>query len=407
MEDPKSSDWHDALRASALPDRSKRESATLIGWFLGFCRRERMADDREGANRFYRELAKERKPSEAQKILWKDALRWYVGWQHGTGEAEAGPEDWREEFGRLIRVRHLARRTEESYRMWIERFARFLGRTNLSSATDAEVMDFLSDLAVRQKVAAATQNQAFNALLFLFREVFGRVDLDWSGTRRARERERLPVVLSREEVKQVFAQMSGTQRLMGRLAYGGGLRLLELIRLRVNQVDFERGVILVRGGKGDKDRQTVLAGALVKELKEHLVRVRSQWERDVARGFGTVYLPPALARKFRTAHKEWNWQWVFPSRQLSVDKDNGITRRHHVQETSVQKALKVAGQRAGVTKRVAPHVLRHSFATHLLEGGTDVRTVQDLLGHTNITTTQKYLHVMQKPGLGIRSPLDD
>jgi integron integrase len=193
---------------------------------------------------------------------------------------------------------------------------------------------------------------------------------------------------------------------MARLMYGSGLRLLELLRLRVNQLDFERGVIIVFGGKGDKDRQTVFPESLKESLKKHLERVRCLHQQDLAEGFGTVWLPESLARKYPNAHKEWIWQWVFPSRQLSIDPRSGIKRRHHVQENAFQKAIAQGARRAGIDKRITPHVLRHSFATHLLESGTDIRTVQDLLGHKDVTTTQIYTHVMMKPGLGVRSPLD-
>ncbi len=242
--------------------------------------------------------------------------------------------------------------------------------------------------------------------MFLYREVIGG-ELGWlDGFEPAKRGARLPEVLSRAEVQAVLNQLAGTQGLIGRLLYGTGLRLLEGLRLRVKDVDFARRQIVVRAGKGDKDRVTMLPESLREELKAHLHRVRELHEQDVGAGFGAVWLPKALAVKYPQAAREWIWQWVFPSAEMSVDPISRARRRHHVSDAGVQRALKLAAQKAGVTRRVSPHVLRHSFATHLLEGGTDIRTLQELLGHKDVSTTQIYTHVMQKPGLGVRSPLD-
>jgi len=311
----------------------------------------------------------------------------------------------------VLRVKHLSLRTEESYVQWVRRFLKFhrnqagvwrhpreLGAT--------EVVAFLNHLANVELVAAATQNQALNAISFLYVQVLGVELGDLGEFLKASERRRMPVVLSKEEVGRLMASLEGTWRLMAQLLYGTGLRLMELLRLRAMNVDFARNQIVVRGGKGDKDRVTVLPAKLKAELERHLARVRLLWEKDVREGFGEVYLPEALARKYPNAAREWGWQWVFPSRSRSRDPRSGKIRRHHVQETGLQRAMKAGLRLSGIIKPASCHTLRHSFATHLLESGYDIRTVQDLLGHKDVTTTQIYTHVMQKPGIGVKSPLD-
>jgi integron integrase len=269
-----------------------------------------------------------------------------------------------------------------------------------------EVRAFLTHLAAERNVAAATQNQALNALVFLYREVIGG-ELEWlDGFEPAKRGQRLPEVLSRQEVQSVLCQLKGTHALIARLLYGTGLRLMEGLRLRTKDIDFARGQIVVRAGKGDKDRATMLPEALRETLKAHLHRVRELHEKDVAAGGGEVWLPKALAVKYPRAPREWAWQWVFPSAELSTDPRSGRRRRHHVSDAGVQRAIKLAARVAGLERRVTPHVLRHSFATHLLEAGTDIRTLQELLGHKDVSTTQIYTHVMQKPGIGVKSPLD-
>jgi integron integrase len=267
------------------------------------------------------------------------------------------------------------------------------------------VAAFLSALAVQGRASPSAQKQALNALVFLMQEALHR-DLGEMQFNRARPKQRVPTVLSVAEAKSLFAQMDGTRRLMAELAYGSGLRLMELLRLRVHHLDLERGRLQVMAGKGDKDRVTVLPERLIPELKAWLGRLHGLWQADRQSGLPGVWLPEGLDRKYPKAGISWEWQWLFPTAKAVLDPVSGVTRRHHLSDAWFQKALKEALAKAGLNKRVTPHTLRHSFATHLLEGGADIRTVQELLGHASIETTQIYLHVMKKPGLGVRSPLD-
>jgi integron integrase len=324
----------------------------------------------------------------------------------GAGRPLRSGEDWRVRMREVLRVRHYALRTEASYLEWIDRFVDWRAGNNPVEAESSEVQRFLEYLAVERRVAASTQNQAFSALLFFFEHVLKRPLDDLRGTLRARRGTRLPVVLSREEIARLLAALSGTFGLMASLMYGTGLRLMECCRLRVKDVDLSRGQIVVREGKGDKDRVVMVPRRVEVPLREHLVRMRLIFEADRRAGLNGVWLPNALAVKYPRAGREWPWQWVFPSRSLSVDPQGGDRRRHHVHENAVQKAIKTATRLAGIEKPVHCHCLRHSFATHLLEAGTDIRTVQELLGHARLDTTMIYTHVMTKPGIGVRSPLD-
>lgn len=311
-----------------------------------------------------------------------------------------------EQVSEVMRFKHYALRTERSYQEWIRRYILFHGKRHPREMGAGEVERFLSDLAVNRKVASSTQNQAFNALLFLYREVLHTEVGPLEGVERARRPEKLPVVLSRAETQRVLSGMSGTFQLMGKLLYGTGMRLMECVRLRVKDVDFERNQIVVREGKGFKDRVTMLPESLKAGLAEHLKRVKLLHEQDLAEGHGRVYLPYALKEKYPQADREWGWQYVFPAARPSRDPRGGEVRRHHVNEQGLQRAVKDAVKLAAVAKPASCHTLRHSFATHLLESGYDIRTVQELLGHRDVTTTQIYTHVMKKPGLGVRSPLD-
>lgn len=269
-----------------------------------------------------------------------------------------------------------------------------------------EVEAFLSHLATAGRVSPSTQNQALSALLFLYREVL-EVELPWlDGIVRAKRPKHVPVVLTESEVRALLAQLDGTRWLVACLLYSSGLRVLEGLRLRVKDVDFERREVTVRDGKGAKDRRTMLPERLIEPLRAHLERVRGLHERDLAEGFGEVYLPFALARKYPKAGRSWPWQYVFPSRNRSADPLDGVIRRHHLDEKVVQRALSAAGRAAGIAKPVSPHVLRHSFATHLLAAGYDIRTVQELLGHKDVSTTMIYTHVLNRGGRGVQSPFD-
>ncbi len=305
-----------------------------------------------------------------------------------------------------IRLKHYSLRTEQAYLDWIKRFILHHGKRHPGDMGAVEVEAFLTHLAVAGKVAASTQNQAKSALLFLYREVL-ETELPWlDGIERAKAPKRLPVVLTRAEVQAVLSLLSGTHGLIGGLLYGTGLRIMECLRLRVKDVDFARGELLVRDGKGFKDRVTMLPAATATPLREHLERVRALHARDVAAGVGPVFLPYALERKYPRAGREWGWQYVFPAAGLAVDPRGGATRRHHVQDQAFQRAMKQAVRDAGLAKPATPHTLRHSFATHLLESGYDIRTVQELLGHSDVSTTMIYTHVLNRGGRGVVSPLD-
>ena len=306
---------------------------------------------------------------------------------------------------RAIRSRHLSPDTERAYVAWTRRFLEFAGP---SPKTDREedIGRFLSRLAVEEKVAASTQNQALCALLFFFKQVLGKDVGMIDGVVRANRPQRLPVVLSKEEVRAILAAMDGTPKLMAMLLYGAGLRLMECCRLRVKDVDWFQNQLVVRSGKGDKDRYTPLPGAAKEPLRLHLEAVKRQHQEDLAKGWGVVALPGALARKYPNSDREWGWQWVFPATAHYVDALTGQRRRHHLHESVLQRAFREARLKAGVAKPAGCHSLRHSFATHLLEDGYDIRTIQELLGHKDVRTTMIYAHVLNRGGQGVRSPMD-
>jgi integron integrase len=305
-----------------------------------------------------------------------------------------------------MRTRHYSYRTEQTYLHWIKQFILFHDKRHPSLLGSEHIGTFLTHLAVKRRVSASTQNQALAALLFLYKQVL-HIDLPrLENIARAKKPFRLPAVFTRDEVKAVLARLTATKWLMASLLYGSGLRLNECLRLRVKDVDFAHRQITVRDGKGGRDRVTVLPDALVQALQGHLVRVRSIHTQDLEEGYGAVHLPNALARKYPNAARAWAWQFVFPAPKCSRDPISGLTLRHHVGAWVLQSAVKEAVQKAGIQKAASCHTFRHSFATHLLESGSDIRTVQELLGHKDVSTTMIYTHVLNRGGKGVRSPLD-
>jgi integron integrase len=313
---------------------------------------------------------------------------------------------WAIGLRQVVRLRHYSRRTEEAYRQWVERFLAYNRAEDPSLLAEEEIRSFLTYLADRKQVTASTQKQALNALVFLFEQVLKSPLGDFSDFVRAKKPKKLPVVLSREEVRKLLSETDRSVSLVAGLLYGSGLRLLECLRLRVKDVDFALGQVVVRNGKGQKDRIALLPERYRSSLQAHLERVHELHGRDLGKGLGEVWLPPALARKYPKAAREWLWQYVFPAGKVSVDPESNKVRRHHIHPTVIQKEIREAARRAGLTKPVSPHTLRHSFATHLLESGSDIRTVQELLGHSDVSTTMIYTHVLNKPGLAVKSPVD-
>lgn len=430
--------WKEALAASGLPGDVRVSHQRAVIAFLRHCRNVHAPATIMLAKQYVET------PSRQGSTGVREALRWFFrsarqatpppgpADQRGEGAAspveppagsrasganfarpttpalaaqDLGGADWERDLIRAARRKGFLWRTEKTYRDWAARFAEFVRPLSPYAATGDDVAAFLSKLAVEQRASTSTQKQALNALVFLMQEALRR-DLGEMNFRRARERRRVPTVLSRPECQRLFGQLPGTSRLMAELMYGSGLRLMELLRLRIHHLDLERGQVKVYAGKGDKDRLTVLPEALREKLAAQLERLRPVFEADRKAGLPGVWLPEGLARKYPKAGERWEWQWLFPSREIATDPESGLNRRHHVLDGTFQNAIRKAATDAGIAKRVTPHVLRHSFATHLLESGADIRTVQELLGHESVETTQIYTHVMQKPGLGTRSPLD-
>ena len=326
---------------------------------------------------------------------------------HGTtGVLKESKTKLLDQMREVLRLKHLSYRTEEAYLSWVKRFILFHGKRHPRDMGAPEIRAFLSHLAIHDKVAASTQNGALNALLFLYRYVLQQSFPELPDLERAKRPRRVPTVWTREEVHVVLTQLHGTPHLMASLLYGAGLRLMECVRLRVKDVDCAYHQITIRDGKGVQDRVTMLPRALEAPLQRHLAKVKLLHEEDLLAGYGEVFLPYAFDRKDPHAGTSWEWQYVFPAARRSIDPRSGVERRHHVSEPVLQKAVKRAIHHAGIPKRGSCHTLRHSFATHLLENGYDIRTVQELLGHKDVSTTMVYTHVLQRGGKGVRSPLD-
>jgi len=424
--------WADVLARVRLKDLERCTYRRAIAEYLSFCKRSRQRATVASARMFMAQVEERRRLGKSQLAAWKGALNWFFhmartspaqavsvpvdppatrcAWnkEPPLAASDTGGPVWEQRLIWELRQRHYEWRTEQAYRMWSRRFAEWLeARGNsVMAAAEVELREFLSDLATRQRAAVATQKQALNALVFLMREALGKALEDFGGFTRARNVKRLPVVLSKAECQQLLAVLEATPRLMAELMYGSGARLMELLRLRVKDVDVERRQVVIRAGKGGKDRVTVLPEVLKDRLLAHRERLRQLHAEDQASGAPGVWLPEGLDRKYPNAGKSWEWQWFFPSRERTRDPRTGLRRRHHVLDATFQNSIRKAALRARLNKRVTPHVLRHSFATHLIEAGVDIRTVQDLLGHKDVSTTQIYTHVMQKPGIGVRSPLD-
>jgi len=422
--------WNEALASSGadrhVAERFRREIIT----FLQFCRRNHCGASITSARQYLGGKG------EVEAGAARAALRWFfkaarVAEQSGREAAPEGSHamarrpsvprgngqppiaaakdlggcDWERDLVIAIRKKGLLWRTEQTYREWAARFARFTAPASPYQADGESVSRFLTHLAVENRASRATQKQALNALVFFLQEGLRR-SLGEFDFQRARGHKKVPTVLTAGECQRLFAELEGTTQLMARLMYGTGLRLMELLRLRVHHLDLERQQLSVFGGKGHKDRITVLPEMLIVSLQDHLRRLQKLHEADRRASLPGVWLPEGLSRKYQRAGETFEWQWLFPSRELSTDPVSGERRRHHVLDGTFQNAIRMAAKRAQLNKRVTPHVLRHSFATHLLESGVDIRTVQDLLGHESVETTQIYTHVMQKPGVGVRSPLD-
>jgi integron integrase len=427
-------DWGQALKGLQLPELRHAAHRQAIIEYLSFCKTSRLRATFSSARQFMAGLESKRRLGRSQLAQWKEALNWFFRQAPKSpgpkpvaqvavhpcppvldtaplAAADLGGPTWEKQLIRELRTRHYQWRTEQTYRMWAQRFARWLAAHrkggSLANVQETDIQEFLSDLATRERVSESTQRQALNALVFLVREALGRVLEDFSQFQRARKSKRIPVVLSQAECRSLLEELEGTTRLMAELMYGSGVRLTELLRLRIKDVDLERQQLIVRAGKGGKDRVTLIPEVLLEPLERHRRRLRQLYEEDRCADAPGVWLPEGLERKWPAAGKAWEWQWFFPSRQRMLDPRTQVRRRHHVLDATFQHSIRQAALRAKLNKRVTPHVLRHSFATHCLENKYDIRTVQELLGHKDLATTQIYTHVMQKPGLGVKSPLDN
>jgi integron integrase len=396
-----------------IPDKKVPYYLMWVSRFYSFCNRgvdETLS--KNDVDAFIKHLTKS--CEEWQVNQAKEAIELFFFFRHRATQSN-GQKDldtdgqWKlaaEEMVRMLRLKHRSIRTEKTYMGWLRDFYRFLNGTSPHQVDSPHVKDYLSYLAVERRITSSTQKQAFNAILFFFRHVLDKELQDLHEAIRAKRGQRLPVVLTKQEVLRLFDHLDGITLLMARLLYGCGMRLQECLSLRVKDIDFERSCITVRAGKGNKDRQTVLPESLKNDLRNQLADVKEIWEEDRKNNIAGVFLPNALDKKYPNAGKEWIWQWVFPSQHLSLDPRTKVIRRHHMHQNTLQKQIKKATIAAHIYKRVSVHTLRHSFATHLLEEGYDIRSIQELLGHSSVQTTMIFTHVASKNKLGVRSPLD-
>lgn len=408
------------LDKKLVPENHVFFHALWVSKFLSFANKKQIPPDQYQENaviEFIEDLKSNPGMSDWQIRQAGDAIRLYYFHYRGfkpdhllKAKSADFATELLQEAKRLIRLKHYSYSTERTYLQWIKRFldyARQYGKKGNAASMDAnDCKNFLSHLALREKVSASTQNQAFNSILFLFRHVLCKDMGNMAETVRAKRGQKLPVVFSVEEVKRLLACLGGRDLLIAGLFFGSGLRLMELVRLRVKDIDFDLDTLTVRGGKGDKDRTTILPATVKDLLKNHLIEVKKLHESDLTAGYGEVHLPDALGRKYPNAGKEWAWQYVFPANNLSIDPRSGKVRRHHIGNTAIQEMIKKAIKKADIPKHGSVHTLRHSFATHLLMNGVNIREVQELLGHKNVETTMIYTHVLRDMSHAPKSPLD-
>jgi len=456
--------WLEVLDASNLSSEIRESFKVTLRWYLAWCSRQSLACSVESARHFIEWAEAEKNPNRWMSERWKEAIRWffvtakaqaticqtqcatakdisvdkeiqdpfrlsacmrprllesgqrrrptisgdsYKSWNDTDAERIEAVNRDEASILALMRRRGMALKTERTYLRWYRDFMGHSGIPQGEMIRAEAIKSYLDYLAMERSVASSTQKQALNALVFVAQQAFGLELGEMGEFVKAKNRKRIPVVMNKEETRRFFAQMQGEKILMAQLQYATGLRVSELMRLRVQDLDLARNQVVVRGGKGDKDRVAPFPQKLLAAVEAHLISVRRLFEEDLSHPeLAGVYLPEALARKYSQAGRDWRWQWLWPSREISKDPRSGLRRRHHVLDGVYQAAVRKAGIQAGLNKRITSHTLRHSFATHLLEDGVDIRTVQDLLGHASVETTQIYTHVMQKPGMGVRSPLD-
>jgi len=413
------------LSRKLAPEKNVSYYAFWVSKFLSFSNSNEDLNQNLRIERFLLSLKADEKVADWQLEQARQALRLYVGHflegdtaspypnsPQGVSKRHSDRAFMLNKAREAMRIKHYSYRTEGSYLGWLNRFYDYVISVKqkdikVCGFESDDVRDFLSHLAIKQRVSSSTQNQAFNALLFFFRVVLGIELKDLGQTVRAKRGPKLPVVLTVVEVKELFGHMAGKSLLILQLLYGAGLRLMELARLRVKDIDFDAGLIFVRSGKGDKDRSTILPECIKEKLCRHLEEVKAIHNRDIKAGCGAVYLPEGLARKYPAAAMDWGWQYIFPSSKLSIDPRGGKVRRHHISEKAVQSVMREAVRKAGIVKHASVHTLRHSFATHLLIGGVNIREIQELLGHKNIETTMVYTHVIRDMTNAPKSPLDN